>query len=171
MINDEVTMPRAPIVLFALMVAGCGGPLDNIDVQSATLGSVDWSGFSIVVGLTDAPATLTIVDTAGTVHNFNVELSGPSLGLLLDIGASDTSDPNNCLFQSDGSLTLPAGKALTGADIAGGYFGTKEGLHLGIGGESHDLTNGSGVKLSGGALNVGFGFFAGFEWLSIGVRQ
>jgi hypothetical protein len=150
---------------------GCGGgPLDDIDVKSATLSNTEWGGVGVVGGFSTTPAVLTLVDNADVGHAFNVSIGGPTLGLIFDFGAAD-DNPDDCLMQSSASLTIPEGKSLTGSDIAGGYFGSKTSGHLVLGGEDHDLSNGEGVKLKGGAVNFGLGMQVAFEWLSISVDE
>ena len=161
---------RIALALIVPALAACGGPLDDIDVKSATLSNADWGGAGAIIGFSETPAVLTIVDNADQAHAFKVSIAGPSLGIIFDFSASD-DNPDDCLMQSDASLTLPEGKALTGSDIAGGYFGSKESGHLVLGGESHDLANASGVKLKGGAVNLGMGMMVAFEWLSISIAQ
>jgi len=166
-------VPIAPIVLFAsvsvsMLSAGCGGALDDISVKSASIDDVNWAGMAVVVGFSSTQGTLTIVDDGDQPHAFPVTIGGPDLGIIFDVGVGD-DNPDDCLMQNSAGLELPAGKKLVGSDVTGSYLGSKESAHLAIGGESHDLSNGSGVKLSGGAINIGIGMLVAFEWLNIGI--
>lgn len=157
-------------VLVAAAACGDAGPLADIDVTSASLSKLDWTNVDMVVGLTESDGVLTVVDTGGASHSVNVSISGPAVGFLFDIGGSSSNDPNNCLIQNSGSLTLPKGKQLKGSDLVGGYGGNEEAVGLVLNGTSHDLTNPAGVRLQGGALNFGMGLMVGFEWLSITAK-
>jgi hypothetical protein len=163
---------RLLALLLVVAAAACGnaGPLADIDVTSASLSKLDWTSVDAVVGLTESDGVLTVVDTGGASHSVNISISGPAIGLLFDIAGSSSNDPNNCLVQNSGSLTLPKGKQLKGSDLVGGYGGNEEAIGLGLNGTSHDLTNTAGVRLEGGAVNFGMGMMVAFEWLSITAK-
>ena len=151
--------------LASLGLTGCGGnsaAIDNLPVKSASLSNIAWNGVDVVGGISWTAATLTIVDTSNVAHSVAVDLSGPDLGFLFDFEAQS--------FGASLSLTLPAGKQLTGKDLVGSYFGKKVSGHLVIGGASRDLSNSAGVKLSGGSYSFGLGLMVGGEWLDLSVR-
>jgi hypothetical protein len=152
-------------VLAAWCGSGCGSPpgLSGLQVRSASITGVEWAGIDLVVGWGWANGVLDVVDTSGQTHSFDVQLSGPSAGVVFDVAGAD-------LASTTARLTLPEGKTLQGSDLLGSYLGTEEAIHVGFGGEQHDLTNGAGVKLDSGNFNLGVGVFVGFEWLAISAR-
>lgn len=161
------------LMLALLASAACGGPLDDIQVTSAQLSDTSWSQFAVIGGYSWSPATLTLVDTAGELHEVAVDIGGPVVGIVFDFSTGDSSGDEGleCLFQSSASLIIPEGEVVSGGELTGGYFGSTTGAHLVLGGTDHDLANGAGVKLKGGAVNLGMGMMVGFEWLDIGVKD
>lgn len=163
----------AAVGVCALVGSGCGRPLDDIEVVTASLTGTSWGGVAVIGGFSHSPGVLRLIDTDDQAHEFDVNIGGPVAGILLDVatGDEDTSDGESCLVGSQASLTLPEGETRTGGEITGGYFGSKVGMHLALGIEEHDLENGAGVKLEGSAVNFGMGFFVGFEWLDISLQE
>jgi hypothetical protein len=160
------------IAAFVVVTAACGdaGSLADVEVKTVSLSNLDWSTVDAVVGLTESTGVLTVVDTSGNAHTTNVDISGPAIGFLFDISGGTANGPNDAIIKNSGQLTLPKGKQLKGSDLVGGYAGNETAAALVIGGESHDLTNGAGVRLEGGALNFGMGLLIAFEWLSITAK-
>ncbi len=160
----------AGLLAATLLGAGCGGgPFGDFVVTDASLHDVDWQSAAIIGGASWTSGLLDLTDDSGQVHAFDVDVSGPEVGFFIDIGTGD-NNPDDCLLQSSASLVLPAGKQVIADDVAGVYAGTKGSLRFALGAEEHDLQNGAGVKLSGGAFDLGMGIWLGFEWLGIGVK-
>jgi hypothetical protein len=147
-----------------LLSAACTGTksINEVTVASASITGVQWASVDVVVGVSWANGVLRVVDTEGQVHTAAVNLSGPALGAVLDVSGADFANTTI-------SLTLPPNRIIKGSDLFGTYAGTDVGLHVILGGEQHDLSNGAGVALSGGNFNLGFGVFFGYEWLDLSV--
>ncbi|MBS2029742.1 MAG: hypothetical protein JST54_17715 [Deltaproteobacteria bacterium] len=156
-------LAAAVAIGLALFLASCGGtdPLSNVGtVQSARVTGVKWSGFDVVVGWSWASGTLEVVDLEGQAHAFPVKLSGPAVGVVFDF---DGESFGNGIID----LHLPPGKTLHGTDLTGQYFGSEEALQIGIGVESHNLKNSSGVTIDDTDFGVGIGVFAAGEWIDL----
>ena len=159
----SVLLSLLAVVMLAPLVASCGGtdPLSNVGtVQSARITGVKWSGFDVVVGWSWASGTLEVVDTTGQAHAFAVNLKGPAVGVVFDF---DGQTFGNGIID----LHLPPGKTLHGTDLTGQYFGSEEALQIGIGIESHNLKNSSGVTISDTDFGLGIGLFAAGEWIDV----
>lgn len=159
----------AAVSVLSASASACGQELDAISVADAAFGDVDWSGAGAIVGVWSASGTLFITDTDGGAHELPITLEGPTIGLVFDIhGSAD----DGCLFDDGASLDLSGTDGdITARDIGGLYFGTSVGAHMGIGAMEHELSNGNGVRVSGGGTGAGMGVWVGLDWLGLSIAD
>ncbi len=83
-------VPLGIALTFVVVVTDCGGSgsLGDAQVASASISGVQWASVDVVVGVSWASGVLHFVDTGGQAHSANVNLSGPAVGLLLDVSGA-----------------------------------------------------------------------------------
>lgn len=165
-VDDTFPMKTLALVVVVGFVATgcCGSDGGSAKIVSASLDGWDETGFAVIGGFVSGSSTLTTTDSAGESKSNRVGFGGPIVGFVFDMHATgESTDLPDC---GGGSLSIPDG-GVTEDELFELYTGSGVSAGLVFGGTEHDLENGAGVKLDGGGISLGIGFFVGFEWFGL----
>lgn len=164
-----------------LVLSNCGNdpPADvmRLVLDSAALSEPEVTAGGVAIGGMRISAHLHAVDTGGGSHDFDVILSGPSLGGV-GIWSTELEDGSRDLTgigldvkgarhveSADGGVRADGGPLVDGGsssplligDLFEPYSGAGFGLHLTLGGAIYYFENDPGVVIWLGGLSAGFG--------------
>jgi len=151
--------------LLTSLLAACGpdlGPLADTPVAAAQLQDLDLSSLSVIGGVTAGDAVLVFSTPRGGAGSIPVALSGPQLGLALDLAV----DPEG----HEGAVELDVSDVdgnPTVGQLMGTYRGTKAGGAAVVGSSARRMRNRHGVSFRESHLQLGMSLFAGVEWLTV----
>ncbi len=144
-------------------LVGCAdvGPVPDVDVVAAGLYRVDLTGASVVVGGVQGDAVLVWEEPDGTTGAMSVALSGPTVGLLMDVSIDPEGRNTVPIDLSEADVPLPL------RDVFGTYRGTGGSVGVLLVGSGRHLRNRSGAAIREQHLGLGVGIQGGYQWLTI----
>ncbi len=164
-------MTRAAILLLPAALAGCaeGSRLDGVDVIEASITDVSLFRVGAVVGVETGEATLEVATAEGEMLEVPVSLTGPRLGLMLDLAGGWGFIDLPLLWVVDG-IQEPDDNLIPGTDLLGTYQGAEYSAVALVGVHYMTVTNEAGVWMPLSTLELGVAGSANYLWLTVAEK-
>lgn len=150
-----------------LTLLGCveGNRLDEVEVVEAAITDVALFRVGALVGVETGEATLVVGTAEGETLEVPITLTGPRLGLILDIAGGWGIIDLPLLWTSD-----EPGLPLAGTDLLGTYQGAEySGVAL-VGVHYGTLSNEAGVWMALNTIDLGVAGSANYLWLTMAEK-
>lgn len=152
--------------LLPAVLLGCAAesPLAGVEVVSATIHDVTAFYMGAIVGMQVGGATLSATTVDGDVIDVPVSMSGPKLGLLLDISVGSEMFETPLVL---GDLYIDDGESVPGDSLFGSYEGLSYSADALVGVHYAALVNENNIYLVFGTVDFGLSTSVAQTWLTI----